>query len=64
MIRYDSLLQNATDILLQNATVVTNYDDFITKCGSYYKMQRLLQSKRQYTAIICEFNKFLLGNAL
>ena len=35
------LLQNAT-VLLQNVTVITNCDDFITKCGSYYKMQRLL----------------------
>ena len=34
---YDSLLQNATDILLQNATEV-NYkmgQDFITKCNSF-----------------------------
>ena len=58
LIHYDSLLQNATDIitiydsyfitkwdrsLFQNATVITNCDDFITKCGSYYKMLRLLQ---------------------
>ena len=66
MIRYDSLLQNAIDVvtkwdsyfitkcdrsllqnasgfLLQNATVITKSDDFITKCDSYYKMRRLLQ---------------------
>ena len=43
LIRYDSLLQNATAILLQNATVITKWDNFITKCDSYYKMQRLLQ---------------------
>ena len=36
------LLQNAT-ILLQNTTVITNCDDFITKYDSYYKMRRLLQ---------------------
>ena len=72
LIRYDSLLQNATDIitkcdsyfitkcnrsllqnpsdfllqnatfLLQNVTVIKNCDDFITKCGIYYKMRRLL----------------------
>ena len=36
------LLQNATD-LLQNATVITNCDDFITKFYSFYKMRRLLQ---------------------
>ena len=41
------LLQNASDFLLQNArvilqnvTVIINYDDFITKCNSYYKMRR------------------------
>ena len=37
-----SLLQDAT-VLLQNMTVITNCDDFITKCHSYYKMLRLLQ---------------------
>ena len=37
----DFLLQNAT-VLLQNVTVITS-DDFITKCDSYYKMRRLLQ---------------------
>ena len=55
---YDSLLQNATDIitkrdidllqdapglLLQNMTVITNCENLITKCDSYYKMRRLLQ---------------------
>ena len=58
MIHYGTLLQNATDIitkseksllqnasafLLQNATVIANCDDFITKYASYYKMRRLLQ---------------------
>ena len=73
LIRYDSLLQNATyiiaecgnyfitqcdrsllqnasgfllknaTVLLQNATVITNFDDLVIKCDSYYKMQRLLQ---------------------
>ena len=44
------LLQNASGFLLQNAavllqstTVITNFDDFITKCDNYYKMRRLLQ---------------------
>ena len=36
------LIQNAT-VLLQNATVITKCDDFITKYRSYYKMRRLLQ---------------------
>ena len=46
------LLQNATAVLLQNTAEVyykmrqvfiTKYVGFITKCDSYYKMQRLLQ---------------------
>ena len=44
-----SLLQNASGFLLQNVSFITkgdditNYDDFIIKCDSYYKMRRLLQ---------------------
>ena len=53
LIHYDSLLQNMTDIftkcksyfitkcdrsLLQNATVIINCDNFVTKYDSYYKM--------------------------
>ena len=30
-------------VLLQNATVITNCNNCITKCDSYYKMRRLLQ---------------------
>ena len=41
--RDKSLLQNALGFLLQNAIVIKNCDNFITKCNSYYKMQRLLQ---------------------
>ena len=37
------LLQNAT-VLLQNVTVTTSRDNFITKCDSYYKMRPLLQT--------------------
>ena len=59
LIRYDSLLQNATDIitkcdsyfitkwnrsLLQNAPgFLLQNTSFITKCDSYYKIRRLLQ---------------------
>ena len=35
-------LWNVT-VLLQNTIVITNRNDFITKCNSYYKMQHLLQ---------------------
>ena len=45
-----SLLQNASGCLLQSAivllqiaAVVTNCNNFITKCDSYFKMRRLLQ---------------------
>ena len=42
--KYDrSLLQNASGFLVQNATVITNWDDFIIMCDSNYKMRRLLQ---------------------
>ena len=37
LIRYDSLLQNATDVITKCDSSV------ITKCDSYYKMRRLLQ---------------------
>ena len=50
LIHDDSLLQNASGFLLQNATVLlqnvtvtTNCNNFITKCDSYYKMCHLLQ---------------------
>ena len=36
------LLQYVT-VLLQNATVIANCDDFITRCDSYYKLRRLIQ---------------------
>ena len=36
----------------QNATVITNCDDFITKCDSYYKMRRLLQNATVHTFIL------------
>ena len=42
------LLQNAT-VLLQIATVITKYIDFIKKCDSYYKMRRLLQNALVHT---------------
>ena len=65
LIHYDTLLQNATDVitkcnsyfikkcdrsllqnvlgfLLPNATVITNCDDFTTKCYCYYKIRNSL----------------------
>ena len=39
-----SLLQNTSGFLLQNGTVTLNCDDFVTKCDSYYKMRRFLQT--------------------
>ena len=44
------LLQNAT-ILLQNAADITNCDNFISKCDSYYKMRRLLQIATVHTSM-------------
>ena len=45
------LLQNAT-VLLQNAIVITNFDNFATKCDSNYKMQRLLQIMTVHFSLI------------
>ena len=52
-----SLLQNSSSFLLlnatgflQNATVITNCDNFITKYDSYYKMSRLLEIVTVQTA--------------
>ena len=40
-----TLLQNVTAILLQNSTkVYYKCNSFVTKCDSYYKIQRLLQN--------------------
>ena len=52
LIRYDSLLHNATDVITKRDSYfitkcvrffITKCDSFITKCNSYYKMWRLLQ---------------------
>ena len=51
LIGYDSLLQNATDVITKCVRFfitkcdrfITKCDDCITKCDSYYKMRRLLQ---------------------
>ena len=36
------LLQNASGFLVQNATVIVVFVDFIKKCDSYPRLQRLL----------------------
>ena len=41
-----SLLQNSSDFLLQNATVITKCDDTI--CDVYYKMRRCTLSSVQF----------------
>ena len=42
--RYDSLLQNVSDIITKcDSYFIAKCDSFITKCDSYYKMRRLLQ---------------------
>ena len=41
-----SLFQNASGFLLQNATVFTNCDDFITKCDVYYKLRQYIHIKK------------------
>ena len=51
------LLQNVP-VLLQNATVIPNCDDFITKCDSYYKIRRL----SQITTVHCSPNRGRLAS--
>ena len=57
------LLENATAILLQNATedyykmcqvLYYKVQQFITKCDSYYKMRRLLQIATVHSPIKVE----------
>ena len=44
LIRYDSLLQNVTDIITKcDRYFITKCDSFVTTCDSYYKMLRLLE---------------------
>ena len=60
LILYDSLLQNATanlsqnvlGFLLQDAKVITNYDNIVKKYDCYYKMRHLLQIATDSTIII------------
>ena len=57
----DLLLQSATAFLLQSATGITKFDNFITKCDRYYKVRRLLRTncdnKNPAGAILQENNK-------
>ena len=51
--KYDkSLLQNASVFLLQNVTVISKCDDFITNFDKYYKMRSLLQNASVRTYIV------------
>ena len=45
------LLKN-TAILLQNAAVIVKYNDFNTKCDSYYNVQRFLQNTSIHAVMI------------
>ena len=40
--RYDSLLQNATDIANSDSYFFAKCDSFISKCDSYYKLRQLI----------------------
>ena len=67
-IHFDTLLQNATYIttkyysyfitkcnrsLLQNATIVTNCDNFVTKCDIYYKLRQYKLYISQLQVHVC-----------
>ena len=60
LIHYDSLLQNATDIITKwDSYFITkcvrffikNCDNFITKCDSYYKLRRFYYKMRRLLQI-------------
>ena len=52
LIRYDSLLQNATDVITKrDSYVTTKCHSFITKCDSYYKMRRFYHKMRRLLQI-------------
>ena len=51
------LLQSATAFLLQSATGFTKCDNFITKCGMYYKVR---QNNRQLYKTHGQYEMFLL----
>ena len=55
-----SLTQNASSFLLQNATVLLQNALVITKCGSYYKVRRLLQNTSVHSLILTFFLILLL----
>ena len=42
-------------VLLQSATGITKWDNFITKCGRYYKVRRLSQSATERVVSIWNF---------
>lgn len=44
-------------IALQNVTVISKHDDFITKCDNPYKMQRVLQNASVQAVIVPLFIK-------
>ena len=43
LIRYDSLLQNASGFLLQNATILLQNATVITTCDVYYKLRQYME---------------------
>ena len=47
------VITKCNSFFVQNATVVTKCDDFITKCNSYYKMRRLLEIVRLHSFCSC-----------
>ena len=51
-------LQNVSAVLLQNTTVITRCIDFISKCESYYKMQRILQNASVHKVCLVALREF------
>ena len=51
-------LQNVSDVLLQNTSVVTKCIDFISKCESYYKMRHILQNASVHKVYLVALREF------
>ena len=61
------LLENATALLLQNATVITKCVNFIAKCDRFYKMRQFYYKMRQslqITFITKYFDTFNNGHTI
>ena len=51
LVHYDTLLQNAIAVLLQNASVIRKNIDFVTKCKSLLRSVTFIVKMHQYNSL-------------